>query len=444
MARYLYSLLFYLSLPGVFLRLWWKGQKSVGYRLRWRERLAFIPRIPQGKTLWLHAVSFGEMNVARPLILALRQQYPEKTLVITTMTVTGSQLAGKYVDDKTYHFYVPYDLPDVVQRFLDRVHPELAIMMETELWPNILHYTAKRGIPTLVANARLSQSSMREYRYILSLTRGMLPNIACIAAQTQQDADRFIELGAPPEHIKVMGNIKFDVPVPEELVALGRQLRASWGEIRPTVIAASTHAGEEEKILLAFAALRRSYPDALLILVPRHPERFAEVALLCEQQGFSVVRRSQNRPCTLQTQVFVGDSLGEMFLYYALCDVAFVGGSFVSVGGHNLLEPAALGIPAITGPSTFNFTEIYSLLRQAGGVVSVVDESELAKVWAELISDASRRQQMGLNAKAMVEQNRGALARHLAYIASRLETGQPIDYKISSHLTSSKNTNRVV
>lgn len=415
--RYLYSTLFYLALPFVFIRLWWKGRKVPGYRLRWRERLGFIPPLPAGPSLWLHAVSLGEMIAARPLILALQQRYPQKSLVITTMTVTGSSLAQKYVGDNTYHVYIPYDLPGAVQRFLNQAHPDLVIIMETELWPNILHYAAKRDLPILLANARLSQSSMQAYQYIIALTRDMLPNISCIAAQTQEDAERFMVLGAKSQQIQVMGNIKFDVSLPQELIEKGRRLRQSWGEVRPTVIAASTHASEEEKILHAFAKLRETYPNALLLLVPRHPERFDGVAQLCQKQGYRMVRRSQNQPCLADTQILVGDSLGELFLYYAMADVAFVGGSFVETGGHNLLEPAALALPVLTGPSTFNFTEIFNLLQAAGGVASVADESALALKWGQLIADPAYRRQMGENARGVVEQNRGALERHLQYIS---------------------------
>ncbi len=418
--RYLYSLIFYLGMPAIFLRLWWKGRKSPGYRQRWGERLGFINALTAENCIWLHAVSVGELIAAKPLINNLRQRYPQQTLVITSMTVSGSVLAGQLAGDKVCCFYVPYDMPAVVKRFLDRTRPCLAIIMETELWPNLIHYTAQRKIPILLANARLSAQSATGYQRIAKLLKPMLQQISTIAAQTAEDARRFISLGADPERTLVWGNMKFDVKVPVELVDKGHLLRSSWGERRPTVIAASTHAGEEEQILQAFAELRKSWPTCLLMLVPRHPDRFNEVAVLCQRRGFSTVRRSDSVPCSAETQVFLGDSLGELFLYYAAADVAFVGGSFVTVGGHNLLEPAALGLPIVTGPQLFNFTEIFNLLEQAEAIVQVNDAKGLAETWSALLGDEIGSRGMGERARAVVEKNRGSLERHLDYIATQL------------------------
>jgi len=416
--RQLYTFLFYCSLPFIFLRLWRKGKKIPDYRLRWAERLGFIPDLSAKNTIWLHAVSMGELIAARPLILGLRKQYPDKTLVITTTTVSGSNLAQQYVSDKIYHCYLPYDLPGPIHRFLDRVRPTQAIIMETELWPNLLHATAKRSIPVLLANARLSDISMKSYLRIVWLTREMMANITCIAAQTQDYANRFIKLGAKPEQIRVMGNIKFDVPVPTQLVEKGKALRHDWALTqRPVVIAASTHHGEEEIVLQAFKNLLTTHHDALLIIVPRHPERFDEVAVLCEKQGHQVIRRSQNQPCTATTQIFLGDSMGELFLYYAMADVAFVGGSFVSVGGHNPLEPAAVCLPVLTGTQIFNFTEIYALMEKAGAAMEVQDAAALADAWHILLADAARCEQMGKAGEKVVVENKGAVEKHLNYLA---------------------------
>lgn len=418
--RNLYSILFYLALPFIFLRLIWKGRKIPGYRQRWPQRLGFIPEQKPG-TIWLHAVSLGELIAARPLINALRKNFPKYPVLITNMTASGAGLAAQMANDDIKYAYLPYDVPTAVNRFLDRAQPKLAVIMETELWPNLIHYTAKRGIPILIANARLSERSCKGYRKIKFLTEPLLQDITVIAAQTQADAQRFIDLGASAAKTPAWGNIKFDVPYPEELVAKGRALRQSWGEPRPILIAASTHGGEEEKVLTAFAQLRESYPQALLILVPRHPERFDEVAALCQKRGFSTVRRSQNLPCSPETAVFVGDSLGEMFVYYAAADIAFVGGSFAPIGGHNLLEPAALGLPIITGPNMMNFVEITQLLTNASALINVEDENGLLSAWRELLADKSRQQQMGQNAQQVVADNKGALERHVNFIGHQLQ-----------------------
>lgn len=418
--RNLYSWLFYLALPYVLLRLWWKGRKNPGYLQRWRERFAFIEPLPEKGCIWVHAVSLGEMMAARPMIHALQQRYPQRRLVVTNMTPTGSDLASQLKSEKLTYYYVPYDLPGVIQRFLSRVQPSVLIIMETELWPNLLHYTAQRGIPIFLANARLSSRSLRGYKYIRRLTQEMLQNIYRVIAQTQEDAQRFIELGAKPQQIMVTGSIKFDIPVPRELVEKGKVLRASWGESRPVVIAASTHSGEEEQVLKAFSELRKTWPKTLLVLVPRHPERFNEVAALCQRHQLRLVRRTENVLCQPDTDVFLGDTLGELFLFYATADSAFVGGSLVPVGGHNLLEPAALALPIITGAHLFNFTEIFNLLDQAGAVIRVDDAQQLAQAWSRLLVSPEQGKQMGASALQVVEQNRGALEQHLGYITQEL------------------------
>ena len=295
--RYLYSLAFYCILPFVFLRLCWKSIKAPGYRQRWPERLGFIDNpFPPG-SIWIHAVSLGEMILAVPLIRNLKKNYPNRMIIVTTMTLTGAQLAARQ-GEGVKHFFVPYDLPGAVQRFLKRAQPSMLIIMETELWPNLLHYTARRGIPILLANARLSERSARGYRFITPLTAGMLAHVQIVAAQTQQDADRFRALGASAEQLKVIGSMKFDIPVPEEMVKQGQLLRQTWDKNRPVLIAASTHAGEEEKVLAAYSELTKTWPNALLILVPRHPERFDAVASLCKKQGYRIIRRSEHQACT--------------------------------------------------------------------------------------------------------------------------------------------------
>jgi 3-deoxy-D-manno-octulosonic-acid transferase len=421
--RYLYTVLFYLALPAIFIRLWWKGKKTPAYRQRWAERLGYIKPLSASNCLWVHAVSLGEMIAAKPLIEALSKTYPEKTILVTTMTVTGSNFAQKLANQQIQHVFIPYDIPDAIHRFLNRTRPLCAVVMETELWPNLLYYTARRNIPILLANARLSQASMQGYLKIRWLIKHTIADIRYIAAQTQADAERFLQLGAKTEQLRVLGNLKFDVSLPHTLIDQGRELRRSWGEHRPTLIAASTHATEEEKVLTAFTTVQKTYPNALLILVPRHPERFNEVANLLQQRGFAFMRRSEHKTCDNNTTVFLGDSVGEMFLYYAMTDIVFIGGSFIKLGGHNPLEPAALSLPIITGDCVFNFREVFRLLHDAHGAVTVVDETQLAQAWLELLGDEKRRLTMGENAQAVVAQNRGALARHVACVAEIMQPG---------------------
>jgi len=425
--RHIYTCLFYLSLPFIFMRLWWKGRKSPGYRLRWHERLGYVSPLPMiEKPIWIHAVSLGEMIAAKPLIHTLRATYPNTALVITTTTVTGSALAQQYVGDKISHCYLPYDLPSPLTRFLDRIHPQHLILMETELWPNVLHYTAQRGIPILLANARLSPASLHAYLRIPWLTRQMCADISCIAAQTQADADRFMQLGAKSTQIQVMGNIKFDLSLPHDLIEKGHALRHSWGlQHRPVLIAASTHAGEEEIVLAAFHALLAHYPETLLILVPRHPERFGQVEKHCQTQGYRVLRRTQNQPCLSSTQILLGDTFGELFLYYAMADMAFIGGSLVPTGGHNPLEAAALGLVVITGPHTFNFVEIFSLLQTADAVITVTTEIALCAAWETCIRDVAYRENTGKAGQKIIAENCGAVAKHMAYLGHVLGEFSP-------------------
>lgn len=419
--RYLYSFLLYLILPFILLRLWWKARRLPAYRHRWWERLGFIKPITEPFSIWIHGVSVGETIAAIPLMQELHQRFPQYAIVMTTMTPTGSELASKQIMDKIYHVYIPYDLPDSVARFIHRIRPKLAIIMETELWPNILHQLAKNNIPVMLANARLSARSAKGYRYISGLTHTLLNHIHFIAAQTAEDARRFISLGANAENVQVTGSIKFDTQIPHDMVLQGKLLRASWDIDRPVWIAASTHAGEDEKILNAFATVRKKLPTTLLILVPRHPERFHSVETLCIQKGYNVIKRREGLPCLIDTDIFLGDSLGELFLYYAASDVAFVGGSLVAVGGHNLLEPAALGLPIISGHHLFNFTEISRLLYEADALIIVHKEQELAQAVIHLLQDNMLRKKMGEHGAKVVEKNRGALQKHLQWIDEHLQ-----------------------
>jgi 3-deoxy-D-manno-octulosonic-acid transferase len=419
--RRFYTLIFFLLLPFVLLRLWWRGRANPGYRLRWRERFAYLPALKTGG-IWVHAVSVGETLAAVPLIKSLQQRYPALPITVTTTTPTGSERVRAAFGDSVQHVYGPYDLPWLVSRFLGAVQPRLCLIMETELWPNLLAGCQQAKVPVVLINARLSKRSARGYGKVAALTRGMLMQLSLIAAQERSDARRFARLGMASERLVVTGSIKTDVVVTEAQRELGAvlraQLEAGATRQRYVVIAASTHAGEDELVLDAFAQLRNSRPDAALILVPRHPERFDAVAQLVEQRGWVTARRSR-RDANAETDVLVGDSMGELMGLYAAADVAFVGGSLVATGGHNLLEPAALGLPIVQGPHTFNFAALTRRFRRAGAVVEVANSDELAACWQRW-SDAAAREKHGQQSLVELVKLRGSLERVLQLLAAFL------------------------
>lgn len=421
MLRYIYNILLYLAVPLILIRLLWRSVKSPGYRKRWNERFGFFAmqkKFQHG--IVIHAASVGETVAAIPLIRQLQKDYPDLPIIITTMTVTGSQQVKKSLKDSVFHVYVPYDLPDTVNRFLNKTKPKMLIIMETELWPNLLHYAHKKQIPILLANARLSEKSAKGYAKIKKITTTMLENINYIAAQTSLDANRFIQLGTPQEHVTTTGSIKFDINLAPSIKEAGEILRQQLGASRPVWIAASTHEGEEEIILNAFKKIKHQLPDCLLILVPRHPERFAQAHALCEKQNYNIVSRSSNEPCSSKTDIFLGDTMGELMQFYAASDVAFVGGSFASIGGHNFLEPAILGLPIISGPHVFNFAEIARLLQEKHALILIENAIELATQVIKFFDDPKLRQQFGENAKAVVDANRGAVTKHVQLIQKLL------------------------
>jgi 3-deoxy-D-manno-octulosonic-acid transferase len=421
--RFLYTLLLYLLAPVVLLRLAWRGLRAPGYLRRWPERFGFIEPPLGERVIWVHAVSVGEVQAAEPLIRALLEQRPEYSLLVTTVTPTGSDRVMEMFGNDVAHVYAPYDLPDAVARFFGRVCPKLAIVMETELWPNLFHACQRRQVPLLLVNARLSERSSRGYRRVRGLVGQTLAAVTQIAAQGEQDAGRFLSLGAEPGRVTVTGNLKFELRIPPSLLERAEVLRREWGANRPVWIAASTHEGEDELVLDAFRQVRKSFPECLLVIVPRHPERFGGVAELCRQRGLGTRLRSEQQPCTEDTQVFVGDSMGELPLFYAASDVAFVGGSLVRHGGHNLLEPAALGIPVVTGPHVFNFTEISRLLISAGACEQVESVTGLERTVRKWLGDANARHLAGEQGREVVERNRGALAAVQAMVDSQLDTG---------------------
>lgn len=414
--RFLYSLILYLALPFVLLRWLWRSRHIKGYRQRFAERFGYVTTLPHDrKVIWVHAVSVGEIIAATPLIRALLQRYPQYELLVTTTTPTASAQVHKDFSDKVKHCYLPYDVPSAVKRFLHRTHPTLAVIMETELWPNLLHYTHKNAAPILLANARLSDRSQQGYQRIAQLTRDMLAQITCVAAQSKVDGERFIQLGLDPAHLLMTGNIKFDLTLPPALIDEGKKLRATWGA-RPTIIAASTHENEENMVLEAFTQIRQRHPSAFLILVPRHPDRFAKVARLCQSENFRIVKRSLNETPQADTDILLGDTMGELRLLYAASDIAFVGGSFVPVGGHNLIEPAALHLPILSGPHLHNFVAISKLLADANALIVVNDAKSLSEKIMHLLANKSESDAIGERAYQVSAENTGALEKHLQRI----------------------------
>ena len=426
LLRGLYSVTLYLLVPITLYHLIWRGFRQRAYFQRWDERYASYSPAGAAAPVWLHAVSVGEVNAAAPLVNRLRAQRPDLRVVVTTITPTGSERVLALWGDAVTHVYLPYDLPGAVARFLDQFKPSLALIVETELWPNLLFGCRERGIPTHILNARLSARSLRGYRLLAPLIRRALASVRLVAAQSQDDARRFERLGAPPERVNVTGNLKFDIPPPETAVFV-RSFHSALGSPRPVWIAASTHEDEEVPVLEAHRLLRARHPDALLLWAPRHPERFRAVAQRAREAGFQVASRSTDGWPPPDADVFVIDTLGELTSFYACASVAFVGGSLQPVGGHNLLEPAATGTAILSGPHLHNFVDIARRLREAEAMQVVEDAATLATTLATLFDDDGARAAMAANAAQLLEEGRGALDRTLALIAPVLpERGDPI------------------
>jgi 3-deoxy-D-manno-octulosonic-acid transferase len=387
-------------------------------RTQWR---GFSQRFGLGRTLetesiWVHAVSVGEVQAAAPLVQALLERFPTVPLVLTTVTPTGRARAQALFKRGVDVRYVPVDLPGSVRRFFRRVRPKLAVILETEIWPNLYNRCGRLNVPLVMASARISPRSVNRYRRLVGLFRDALSNGIFIAAQSEEDAERFRSIGASPQRTHVIGNIKFDFGYPPDIAERGRELRRMLGAHRPVWVAGSTHAIEEDVLLDAHALIRQRYPEALLVLVPRHPPRFGDVAAALKERGIPFVTRTAGAPPAMQTQVFLLDTLGELPPFYAAGDVAFVGGSLVPIGGHNLLEPAALGEPIVAGPHNFNSADISKLLVERGAVKIVRDASELSIVVGDLLADETARARMGAAGRKAVDENRGAVSRLMAFI----------------------------
>ncbi len=414
-VRVLYIALAYLLVPLALALLLWRGVRDRSYWRNLNERFGY-GRYEQQPSVWVHAVSMGEVQAAAALVRFLRSRYPQWPLVLTTVTPTGAERARALFGTEVDVRYIPIDLPGCVRRFFDRVQPRLAIILETELWPNLYHECGHRKVPLVLASARISPRSVHRYRRLVSLFRETLSHGIVIAAQSVSDAERFKSIGANPAHTHVTGNIKFDFELPPGLQAEGQRLRQRYAAARPVWIAGSTHEHEEEIVLEAHMRVRQTLPKALLVLVPRHPNRFEAAAVMLRRRGIRFVARSSSATVSADTQVLLVDTLGQLLAFYAASDVAFVGGSLVPIGGHNLLEPAALRLPILTGPHNFNSEEIANLFVEVGAVQVVHGATELTEQLTRLLNDPAERGRRGGSGRRALDENRGALQRLLDLI----------------------------
>ncbi|PJE80980.1 3-deoxy-D-manno-octulosonic acid transferase [invertebrate metagenome] len=427
MGRWLYTGLLHLIMPFAVMRLFVRSRKNPAYKQRIRERFGCFPKtaLSGQAVIWIHSVSLGETLASELMVREMMSMYPHHRFLITTMTPTGSDCVKKLYGNTVDHYYLPYDLPLALKRFFHRFSPKLAVIVETELWPNMLHQCRSFHVPVILVNARLSERSAKGYKKISRLTREMLDNVTMVACQHQADSERFQSLGLAEGKCCVTGSIKFDLTVGDAVIEAGKQLRGRWesGLEHPARIwiAASTHEGEDEVILSVFQSLKERFTDLLLVLVPRHPERFDSVFHLCLKKGLSVVRHSQGSVASPETQVILGDTMGEMLTFYGASDIAFVGGSLVATGGHNILEPAVLGLPVLTGPHVFNFQAISQSLQQAGGMLQVDNQQKLEDALSQMLSDTQQFSAMGKKARAFVHANQGALQKLLQLVQKTLQ-----------------------
>jgi 3-deoxy-D-manno-octulosonic-acid transferase len=425
-VKRIYSTLFYAAAPLLLARLYWKGRRQPGYRDRIAERFGFHKGPEEPVDIWFHAVSVGECEAAFPVIKALLEQEPELRLLVTCTTPTGSARISAVLGDGVRQVYLPYDLPVAVDRFLDHFRPGLAVILETEIWPNLFLACRARHTPVVIINGRLSAKSARGYGRLRRITREALGAVRLIAGQTEEDAERYVAIGADPDRVKVMGNIKFDIEFDEAMRQSAHALRKSLFGSRPVWIAGSTHPGEEEAVLDALAEIREAMPEVLLVLVPRHPERSSQVRKLCEQRGQNVVNRSEGCPSGPDTQVFLVDGIGELRAFYAAADVAYIGGSLVTHGGQNPLEAAITGMPVLFGPHMTNFRDIAGRLLEKGAAVRIENAAALASEVLQCFRRPERAQEMGRNGRTFVESNRGAVERVLAMLIElRAEARNP-------------------
>ena len=418
--RFVYICIAYLIAPVWVAVLAMRGFRDRSHWQGFSQRFGLGPKIRDQRSIWVHAVSVGEVQASVPLVEALLKRFPHFPLVLTTVTATGRARAKAVFGDRVDVRYVPIDLPGAVRRFFTRVQPRLAVILETEIWPNLYHRCGRLGVPLVLASARISPRSVNSYRRLVRLFRETLSHGIFIAAQSSEDAERFVSIGANPGRTHVVGNIKFDFGVPVDIESRGHTLRRMLGMHRPVWVAGSTHAKEEDDLLAAHRLVRERFSNALLVLVPRHPPRFAEVAGALKDQDVPFVTRTSGAAVPPNAQVFLVDTLGELPPFYAAGDVAFVGGTLVPIGGHNLLEPAALSLPIVAGPHNFNSADIARMLVDRGAVRIVQDAATLAAVVGDLLADPTARTIMGASGRKAVDENRGAVARLMQFLESLL------------------------
>lgn len=428
MARFFYNLVFTLAIPLILIRMWLRGGANPGYRQRWGERFGSFKFSGKRNGLLIHSVSVGETLAAEPLVRSLQAANPDLTITITTTTPTGSdQVKRLYAKDlaagRIFHVYLPYDLPWLMNRFINRIQPSVCIIMETELWPNIIRSCNKQEIPVILANARLSEKSAKGYAKFSKLTQPMLQGLDLVAAQHRNDAERFVALGVAQNRVDVTGSIKFDISVPEQALEQAKELKKQWGEDRLVLVLASSHEGEDDLVLNSYQQLLNVFPGLLLVLVPRHPERFDEVAAIVLNNGLQLLRRSE----TLQkgslkpnptTQVYLADTMGEMLSFLAAADIAIIGGSFIEHGGHNPLEACALSKAVVMGPSDYNFAAISQQLI-AQGAMQQATSDKLTICLQQLLERPAMRLDMGQSGQRVVSENQGAVA-HLTELVSQV------------------------
>jgi 3-deoxy-D-manno-octulosonic-acid transferase len=415
MTRLAYALLWWIAAPFAVMRLYWRARKLPGYARRVPERFGRYAAVPAAPRIWIHAVSVGETRAAAPIIEALSASHPRHRILLTHMTPTGRSTGEDLFGERVDRAWLPYDLGFAVRRFVRHFRPELGVVMETELWPRLLEECDSQGVPVVLANARLSERSARRYARAPSLARWALAHLAGVAAQTEADAQRFTALGA--RAVSVTGNVKFDLEVPADIAARAQALRGLLGDERAVWVAGSTREGEEALLLEAFAAMP---PEVLLVVVPRHPQRFEEVAGAAAARGFEIARRSSGERVAPGVRVVIGDSMGEMLAYYGAADVVLMGGSFLEYGSQNLIEACALGRPVIFGRHTFNFEQAAEGALAASAALRVEDAAGAMAAALALSRDAARRAQMGENGRRFVEAHRGATRR----VLERLEAAR--------------------